>query len=144
MGEFANRAEINLKSTKDYGKTLTAAHGRLVNYLSEYQLFFQNKTKRFFDKAEQYTQGMLQTQRCNLEEICDTLMVPDYFQMQHFISDSNWSHRDVIDTTARGVSNNLRKAKLTGYFIDETGVEKKGDMSVGVGWQYCGSVGKLV
>jgi len=62
--------------------------------------------------------------------------------MQHFISDSNWSHRDVIDTAARQTSNSLRKSKLTGYLIDETGVEKKGDMSVGVGWQYNGNVGK--
>jgi hypothetical protein len=28
----------------------------------------------------------------------------------------------------------LIKEKLTGYFIFETGVEKKGDMSSGVGW----------
>ena len=85
---------------------------------------------------------MLQTQRCNLEEICDTLQEPNYFQMQHFISDSNWSYQDVIDTAAIQTSNSLRKVKLTGYLIDETGVEKKGDMSVGVGWQYNGNVGK--
>ena len=85
---------------------------------------------------------MLQTSRCNLEEICDTLRVPNYYQIQHFISDSNWSYRDVMDTTAKQASNNLRKAKLTGYIIDETGVLKKGDMSVGVGHQYCGNAGK--
>ena len=86
---------------------------------------------------------MLQTQRCNLEEICDTLQEPNYFQMQHFISDSNWSYQDVIDTAAIQTSNSLRKVKLTGYLIDETGVEKKGDMSVGVGWQHNGNVGKI-
>jgi len=48
----------------------------------------------------------------------------------------------VIDTAAIQTSNSLRKVKLTGYLIDETGVEKKGDMSVGVGWQYNGNVGK--
>jgi SRSO17 transposase len=35
------------------------------------------------------------------------------------------------------------KRKLTGLIIDETGTVKKGDMSVGVSWQYCGNVGKL-
>jgi len=69
-------------------------------------------------------------------------MEPNYFQMQHFISDSHWSYQDVIDTAAIQTSNSLRKVKLTGYLIDETGVEKKGDMSVGVGWQYNGNVGK--
>jgi len=96
----------------------------------------------FFDRAEQYTQGMLQTRRCNIEEICDTLMEPNYFQMQHFITDSNWNHRDVIDASAKQASSSLRKYKLTGFLVDETGVEKKGDKSVGVGHQYCGNVGK--
>lgn len=105
-------------------------------------MFFQNKTKKFFESAEQYTQGMLQTHRCNIEEICDTLQDANYFRMQHFISDSNWSYRDTIDTAAIQTSNSLRKSKLTGFLIDETGVEKKGDMSVGVGWQYNGNVGK--
>jgi len=106
-------------------------------------MFFQNKTKRFFESAEQYTQGMLQTHRCNLEEICDTLQDPNYFRMQHFISESNWSYRDVMDTAAIQASRSLRKSKLTGFYLDETGVEKKGEMSVGVGWQYNGNVGKL-
>ena len=88
------------------------------------------------------TQGMQQTHRCNIEEICDTLMEANYFQMQHFITDSNWNHRDVIDTAAYQTSDSLRKVKLTGYLVDETGVEKKGDKSVGVGHQYCGNVGK--
>jgi SRSO17 transposase len=37
----------------------------------------------------------------------------------------------------------VSKTKLTGLIIDETGTVKKGDMSVGVSWQYCGNVGKL-
>jgi len=105
-------------------------------------MFFRNKTKRFFDTAQQYTQGMLQTHRCNLKEICDMLMEPNYFQMQYFITDFNWNHRDVIDTAAKQTSSSLRKVKLTGYFVDETGVEKKRDKSVGVGHQYSGNVGK--
>jgi SRSO17 transposase len=36
----------------------------------------------------------------------------------------------------------LLKRKLTGLILDETGVVKKGNESVGVGWQYCGNVGK--
>jgi SRSO17 transposase len=62
--------------------------------------------------------------------------------MQHFISDSKWSFRDVIDIAAKQTSRSLPKRKLTGLIIDETGTVKKGDKSVGVGWQYCGNVGK--
>jgi SRSO17 transposase len=32
--------------------------------------------------------------------------------------------------------------KLTGLILDETGTVMKGDKSVGVGWLYCGNVGK--
>jgi SRSO17 transposase len=96
----------------------------------------------FFDKAQQYTQGILQSHRCNIEEISDTLLESNYFQLQHFISDSNWSYRDTIDITAKETSSSLRKVNLTGLLLDETGTEKKGDKSVGVGWQYCGNVGK--
>lgn len=97
----------------------------MADYLSEDQMFFQNKTKRFFESAVHYTQGMLQTRHCNLEEICDTLQEENYFRMQHFISDSNWSYHNVIDIAAIQISNSLRKSKFTGFVIDETGVEKK-------------------
>ena len=86
---------------------------------------------------------MVQTRRCNIEEICDTLLVLNYFLMHHFISDPNWNHREVIDTAAIQTSDSLRKVKLTGFLVDETGGETKGDKSVGVGWQYCGNVGKI-
>jgi SRSO17 transposase len=131
-----------VKNTKEYGKTLTAARGRLVDYLSEYQDIFRSKTKKFFDKAQQYTRGVLVSHRCNIEQISDNLHESDYFQLQHFISDSNWSYRDAIDVAARQTSDSLRKVKLTGLILDETGTEKKGDRSVGVGHQYCGNVGK--
>ena len=69
-------------------------------------------------------------------------MDPNYFQMQHFITESNRNYREVIDIAAMQTSNSMNKVKLTGLIPDETGVEKKGDKSVGVGHQYCGNVGK--
>ena len=62
--------------------------------------------------------------------------------MQHFITDSNWDARKIIDQAAMNTGMVLPKRKLTGLIIDETGTVKKGDKSVGVGWQYCGNVGK--
>ncbi len=101
-------------------QALTAAHNRLVKYLSDYQYIFRNKTKTFFDKAQFYTQGIL---RRNIEKITDNLLDPNYFQIQHFITDSNWSYRKVIDAAAIQTSNSLFKVKLSGFFVDETGVE---------------------
>jgi SRSO17 transposase len=62
--------------------------------------------------------------------------------MHHFISDSDWDARAVIDQVAKDVSQSLPRQTLTGLLIDESGWVKKGDKSVGVGHQYCGNVGK--
>ena len=113
-----------------------------MDYLTEYQLIFKNKTKTFFDKAQLYTQGILRSNLRNIEQICDTLQYPDYYQMQHFVTESNWDHQLAIDKAAIITSKALPKRKLTGLIIDETGTVKKGEKSVGVGWQYCGNVGK--
>lgn len=77
----------------------------------------------------------------NIERISETLDA-DYHAMHHFISDSNWDARAVIDQVARDVSQSLPKQTLTGLLIDESGWVKKGVKSVGVGHQYCGNVGK--
>jgi SRSO17 transposase len=114
-----------------------------VDYLSDYQSVFKNKTKTFFDKAQKYSQGLLVSPLRNIEQISDSLEGSDYYQLQHFITESNWDARDAIDLAAIQTSKTLPKLKLTGLIIDETGTVKKGDKSVGVGWQYCGNVGKI-
>ena len=78
---------------------------------------------------------------CNIERITEEMSY-DYHQMQHFITESPWDARELMDKVSRNVSRSLPKIKLTGLLIDETGIEKKGDHSVGVGHQYCGNVGK--
>ncbi len=70
-------------------------------------------------------------------------MNSDYYQMQHFITESNWSARRLMDQVAREVSGTLPKKKLTALIIDESGWVKKGEKSVAVGRQYCGNVGKV-
>lgn len=77
----------------------------------------------------------------NIERISETLD-ECYHSMHHFISDSNWDARVVIDQVAKDVSQSLPKQTLTGLLIDESGWVKKGGKSVGVGHQYCGNVGK--
>ena len=114
---------------------------RLSDYISDFKPIFKNKTKVFFDKAENYTQGIIKSEMHNIERISEELGT-HYHQMQHFITESNWKGRDVIDKVAKEVSLSLPKTKLTGLIIDESGWVKKGERSVGVGHQYCGNVGK--
>lgn len=77
----------------------------------------------------------------NIERISETLNA-NYHRMQHFITESNWEARSVIDQIAKQVESSLPKQKLMGLLIDESGWVKKGQKSVGVGHQYCGNVGK--
>lgn len=131
------------KNSKNYGKTLANMANRLDGHLFDYQVFFKNKTKKFFDKAEKYTYGLFTSNNRNIERICESLPETGYHQMQHFISDSNWNAHALINKVAQDTSRLLPTRKLTGLIIDETGIAKKGDKSVGVGWQYCGNVGKV-
>ena len=78
----------------------------------------------------------------NIERISEDQRV-DYFQIQHFITESNWDTRKVIDQAARTVSSVLTKTKKTALIINESGWVKKGDKRVGVRPQYCGNVGKI-
>jgi SRSO17 transposase len=111
-------------------------------YLSEYEHIFKNKTKSNFNKATLYVEGLVVSELKNIERISEKLEA-NYHQMQHFITESEWDYRLVIDKVAKEVSNILPKTKLTGLLIDESGWVKKGDKSVGVGHQYCGNVGKI-
>jgi len=96
----------------------------------------------FHHRALQYTSGIVLSELKNIERISESTGT-DYHQMQHFITESNWDYRLLIDQVAVEVSQVLPKRKLTGLIIDESGWVKKGDKSVGVGWQYCGNVGKI-
>ena len=136
------RSKECLIQRKNYGKTLDESLNRLDAYLCDYQHHFRNSTKKFFEKAEEYSHGVFLSAERNIERICEAHHDPAYHRMHHFISDSNWNARAVIDHTAHQVSEQLPVSKLTGLIIDETGVVKKRDKSVGVGWQYCGNVGK--
>ena len=116
--------------------------GRLDSYLADYECVFRSKTKRFFDKAITYCRGVFMSEQSNIERVSEE-MFANYHQMQHFISDSPWDYRALMDKVALDVSASLPKQKLTGLLIDESGWEKKGDKSVGVSPQYCGNVGKV-
>jgi SRSO17 transposase len=52
--------------------------------------------------------------------------ITDYFQLQHFFTESNWHAQNVIDLVAKQTSNALPQKKLTGQIIEETGTVKKG------------------
>lgn len=79
------------------------------------------------------------------EKVADS----DYDQIHHFISESPWDARAVMDMVAMKVQatldlgSKLRGNGCRGLLIDESGWEKSGKKSVGVSRQYIGQVGKI-
>src|ERR1022692_3422998 len=99
--------------------------------------------------ARWYLRGlMLPGQRKSVEPMAARVHpedVPSAHQsMHHLVADSAWSDRALLAAVAREVVPVLSKAGQTPCFwiLDDTGVRKYGQHSVGVARQYCGQLGK--
>jgi SRSO17 transposase len=62
--------------------------------------------------------------------------------LQHFIGQSPWSCERMLEIHQELVVEALGEEDGV-LLVDETGMVKQGEHSVGVGWQWCGSVGKV-
>lgn len=110
----------------------------------EYTLFFQNRTKSVAKSAKNYLQGQLFTKQSqNMTQYCREVPESEYEAQQHFISDSPWDNRAVIQQLRIDVCHLLGDEKDGALIVDESGIPKQGRMSVGVARQYCGRLGKV-
>ena len=62
--------------------------------------------------------------------------------LQHFIGQSPWSREGLLRRHQARVIETLGEADGV-VLVDESGMVKQGEHSVGVAWQWCGSVGKV-
>jgi len=89
-----------------------------------------------------YLRGLLgDVARKNVEQIALT-MGENVRNLQHFIGQSRWTVAPLLKIHQRLVGESLGESDGV-VLIDESGVVKQGDDSVGVAAQYCGSVGKV-
>lgn len=131
------------KNTKENGKTLKWAVNRLTAYLSEFHDVFCVGNHNVSNKALEYIRSIWPSQLSNLQRLSETGVCNDYYQLQHFISNSTWDSQELMDRVSREAGSKLTTNKLIGLHIDETGVRKKGKHSIGVERQYCGNIGKI-
>jgi SRSO17 transposase len=94
--------------------------------------------------------GLLKCERGkgNMERIEEKMGDIEYHQYQHFISNSPWDHRPVLDRVAyQGdqimVQERLKHKVPSGLIVDESAHLKRGSKSVGVARQYAGVAGKV-
>ena len=117
---------------------------RFNEFFKNKTLIFRTKTGKCMDKAIFYLKALYTTEKThrNIEKMTDGYPKEDYYKIQHFISESPWSAQEAMADAAKDVNSLFRGRKHIALVIDESGEEKKGDESVGVGHQYCGNLGK--
>jgi SRSO17 transposase len=112
----------------------------MTSYIGLFEPAFQRAEQLEWSKA--YLHGLLgDAQRKNVERMA-LEMGEKVRSMQYFISQSPWQSEPVIGIHQRLVTETLGEVDGV-VLIDESGVVKQGDDSVGVAAQYCGSVGKV-
>lgn len=95
------------------------------------------------EQAGQFLKGLFQTDKRNIERMCENVVDSNYDRIQHFISVSPWDAESVMNKVAQDTNQCFKPFSQVGLLIDESGHSKKGDKSVGVAWQYNGNKGKV-
>lgn len=112
----------------------------LDSYVKLFEPAFRRREQ--WQWSGRYIQGLLgDTVRKTIERMALELGY-NVRDMQHFMGQSPWSKEAAVMIHQGLVAQSLGEADGV-MLIDESGVVKQGQDSVGVAWQYCGSVGKV-
>jgi SRSO17 transposase len=117
---------------------------QFVEELDSYAKLFEPAFRRReqWEWSRRYVQGLLgDTQRKTAERMALELGY-NVRDLQHFVGQSPWQKEPAVVIHQGVVAQTLGEADGV-MLIDESGVVKQGQNSVGVAAQYCGSVGKV-
>jgi SRSO17 transposase len=110
------------------------------DYVGLFEPAFQRPEQ--LERSKTYLRGLLgDAVRKNVEQMALGLG-ENVRDLQYFVGQSPWKTEPVLEVHQRLVAETLGEADGVAL-IDESGVAKQGDCSVGVAAQYCGSVGKI-
>jgi SRSO17 transposase len=117
---------------------------RFVRKIATFENIFVSYRKNVLDKARLYLFGIARKGlRKNMSQIANRVPLATPDNLQNFISDSSWCAHEVMDQVALQVNEKIGDAHEACLLIDESGIAKKGDKSVGVARQWLGSEGKV-
>ena len=117
---------------------------QFLDEMREYIALFAPAFQRVeqLERSETYVRGLLgDAARKNVEQMALGLG-ENVRNLQYFIGQSPWKTGPVVEIHQQLVGETLGETDGVAL-IDESGVVKQGDFSVGVAAQYCGSVGKV-
>lgn len=93
-------------------------------------------------QAQGYLSGLIQATRRNVERMAEVVPGTNAQALHHFLSNSPWDWRPVMDQVARELDAQIGGDQDSCLLLDETCFAKKGTHSVGVARQWCGLQGK--
>jgi SRSO17 transposase len=92
--------------------------------------------------APLYVRGLLDTgERKSIQPMAERLGLPGHDALHHFISSPAWDDAPLWEKLAEQADRQVGGEHAV-LVVDDTGLPKKGDLSVGVAPQYCGEVGE--
>lgn len=129
--------------TKNCGVAAVTA-AALCNLMKTFSHHFKLVKRDQTKHAKHYLLGITKSdiRKKNIERIDELDKETSYQNLHHFIGASTWNSQNVFDHVAEEASK-LIGGKDAAIVIDESGIQKKGDKSVGVARQWLGSVGKV-
>lgn len=126
------------------GSRLVAVARRFLSFMDSYTKHFWVYNGDQSPNAFIYLKGLTKSNlNKNMERMTEADPEANYQSIQHFITDSSWSARNVMDHVAQNVNTLIGDPYGSGLIIDESGDVKKGKSSVGVARQWIGNVGKV-
>ncbi len=84
---------------------------------------------------------LLDGERKSIEPLAARVAGAEVQALQQFVGQSPWAVEEIQRRTARKVVDLLSEPEV--WILDETAFPKAGQHSVGVGRQYCGTLGKV-
>jgi SRSO17 transposase len=112
----------------------------LETYLALFKIGFSRREQ--FERFRVYMKGLLSDVGRKTIEGMALAFGENMRDLQHFAGQSPWSTEPLVSLHQQMVGESLGEADGV-VLLDESGVVKQGEASVGVGSQYCGSVGKV-
>lgn len=116
---------------------------RFQSFSKRFGKHFLRGTRSVALQAQMYLQGLMQAGRKNIERMEEVVPGSSYQPLHHFISESEWDARAVLDQIAVEADRLLGGSENSCLLIDESSFEKKGKSSVGVERQWSGRLGKV-
>lgn len=144
MGTIVQRPKKGDAHGSKPGGRLAAVAGRFLSFMGSYTNHFWNYNRDQSQNAYIYLKGLTTANlNKNMERMAEADPYADYQSLQHFITNSAWSAREVMDHVAQDANTLIGDPNGSGLIIDASGDVKQGKNSVGVARQWIGNVGKV-